>query len=187
MIRRENNYLRNKKKKYLLGSIVWLFIMSSIFITGILINKTRNNIFTVVAAVLVLPVAQYIAQLFAIIRFKDPDDTISRALESIQGEYDLFHGVIIPDQNTIINIDHIIVTGQTIYCIIDESKDIGDIKIIFNKKIEAKGVPMKSLVYIEKSKIRNMEKLLKEIEASAKNTKNSNKSEYTKLIAQMMM
>lgn len=187
MVIRDNNYLKNKKKKYLIGTFIWLIIMFSIFFTGLILNKTRNNIFTVIAAVLVLPAAQYSTQLFAILKFKDADSEMSNKLEVIKGEYSIFHSVIIPDLKGMINFEHVIVTGEKIYCIIDQDKDITLLKESFNKKIEAKGIPLNMVKYVEVTKLKNIDKLLRQIEASAKVNNQENQKEYTKLIAQMMM
>ena len=119
MVKREKEYLKKKKKQYLRGTIIWFVIMFSVFIVGYILNRTRKNVFTLVAALLVLPVAQYATQLLAIWKFKDPGIKISDFLESIKGDYALFHSALMPDTKEVINFDHIIVTGKNIYCIID--------------------------------------------------------------------
>ena len=63
----EANYIRKRKKKYLIGSLISTGIMIFIFIIGIIITKTRNNVFTVLAALLTLVVAQYGVQIISII------------------------------------------------------------------------------------------------------------------------
>jgi len=187
MIIREKNYLKNKKKKFLIATIIWFVIMITIFIIGYILNGTRKNVFTVVAAILVLPVAQYGTQLLAIWKFKDPKIEMSNLFESIKGNYNLFHSALIPDQKEIINFDHIIVTGENIYCIINNHSDITYIKKVFNKKITAKGISLKAITYIELDKIKNKQKLLYKIEAATIKNNEKNLKEYTQLIAQMMM
>ncbi|HHX59728.1 MAG TPA: hypothetical protein GX707_03160 [Epulopiscium sp.] len=187
MIKREKNYLTQKKKKYILMSVIWLFIMFGIFWTGYILNNTRNNVFTVFAAVLVLPAAQYMTQLFAILKFKDPDIEASNQLELIKGNYNLFHSVLIPDLTEIIYFDHIVVTGTKIYCIIDNVTDIAKQKEIFDKKIKAKGISLKAIVYVDQNKTKDMGNLFKQIEVNAAIENEINLKEQTQLITQMMM
>lgn len=187
MIIQEKNYLKNKKIKFLKGTVIWFIIMITIFIVGYVLNGTRKNIFTVLAAILVLPVAQYATQLLTIWKFQDPEKEISELFESIQGNYNLFHSVLIPDKKEIINFDHIIVTGENIYCIINKHPDIAYIKKLFNTKIVAKGIPLKTMMYIELDKVKNKQKLLTKIEVATRRENEKNLKEYTQLIAQMMM
>lgn len=187
MVKREKEYLKKKKKEYLRGAIIWFAIMFSVFIIGYILNKTRKNVFTLVAALLVLPVAQYATQLLAIWKFKDPDIEISNSLESIQGDYALFHSALMPDTKEVINFDHIIVTGKRIYCIIDKPYEIGRIKSLLDQKLKAKGIPLKIIQYVNFSELKNEDKLLKEVETVAKQGNQKDLEEYTQLIAQMMM
>lgn len=187
MIKREKNYLAKKKKKYLIGTLIGLIIMLSVFLLGYALNKTRNNIFTVMAALLVLPAAQYMTQLFAILKFKDPDIETSNQLELIKGNYSLFHSVLIPNQRSVMYIDHILVTGTKIYCMMDSTTDLAISKDVFSKKMKAKGIPLRTIVYVEQSKIKDMRNFFKKIETNIAIQNEENLNEYTQLIAQMMM
>lgn len=170
-----------------MGSLIWLAIVFTIFIIGYILNKTRKNIFTVAAAVLVLPIAQYSTQLITIWKFKDPDSKTSERLEQIKGEYNLFHSVLVPAKNTILYFDHIIVTGSKLYCIVNEPKDMNNIKTLFNDKINSKGIPQEAIVYLEQNKATNMGNVLKQIEKNVALEDEENLKDYTHLIGQMMM
>lgn len=187
MIKREKDYLSKIKKKYTWGTIIWLIIMFGVFGTGYFLNKSRNNIFTVVAAVLVLPAAQYITQLFALWKFNDPDIENSKALEKMEGNYSLFHSVLVPDNKLILYFDHIIVTGSKIYCIIDNATDLSKAKEIMNKKVIAKGIPLKAIVYVDESKTKDMGNLINQIQRNIAVDNPENLNENTQLITQMMM
>lgn len=187
MVKREKDYLKKQKGKYLKGTLIWLIVMFSIFGLGYLLNKTRNNVFTVIAALFVLPVAQDITKLIAILKFNDPDTKTSEMLEDIKGEYNVFHSVLVPDQSSIYYYDHILVTGNKIYCIIDSATNIPKRKAVFEKKIKAKGIPLKTVIYIENDKTRAKGNIFKKIERNAEVSNKENLNEYTQLIAQMMM
>lgn len=187
MIKREKDYLKKQKKKHLIGTLIWLAVMFGIFGIGYFLNRTRNNIFTVIAALFVLPAAQDMTKLIAILKFKDPDIETSKKLEDIKGEYNIFHGVLIPDVSSIYYYDHIVVTGTKIYCIIDSASNISKKKEVFNKKIEAKAIPLKTVIYIESGKTKEKGNIFKKIERNAEIANKENLNEYTQLIAQMMM
>ena len=187
MIKREKDYLAKKKKKFLRGSIIWSLIVFGIFITGYGLNNTRSNIFTVVAAVLVLPIAQNLTQLLTLWKFKDPNLERSNELEGIKGNYSLFHSVLVPDIKEIMYFDHILVTGTKIYCIINRHANLPKIKSMFNKKIKAKGIPLSAVVYVDLSQTKDMGNLFKTLETNAAIQNQENLNEFTHLIAQMMM
>lgn len=187
MVKREKEHLKNKKKKHLRRTIIWMTIMFSILIIGYILNKTKNNVFTVIAALFTLPAAQEMTQLLAIWKFQDSEIKTSEFFESIEGSYDLFHSVLLPDKKDIINFDHLIVTGKMIYCVVDQPRDITKIKKVFNEKLQAKGIPEKMITYVELSKIKNKQALREEIEKNAKQENEVTLKEYTQLMAQMMM
>ena len=161
--------------------------MFAVFLTGYFLNKTRNNVFTVVAAVLVLPVAQYATWLFSLWPFKDPDPKASLAIETLTGNYNLFHSLLVPAGNNILYFDHIIVTGTKIYCIIDKLTDKANLEERFNQKIKAKGLALNTLTYIDLGKVENLAGVLKQIQINIAIEHEENLKEYTHLIAQMMM
>lgn len=187
MIIREKDYIAKTKKKYTIGSLIWLTVMFSVFALGYFLNNTRNNIFTVVAAVLVLPAAQYLTLLFGLWQYKDPDPKTSEQLALIEGQYSLFHSVLVPHRANILYFDHIFVTGSKIYCIIDNATDLSNTQRIFNQKIKAKGIPLEALEYVDQAKVKNMGNIFKKIRISVARENEENLNEYTQLIKQMMM
>ena len=59
----EFGYIRNQKKINLIWLAAFILIGVAIFICGYLLTKTRANIFTVIAVLMVLPAAKRVVAL----------------------------------------------------------------------------------------------------------------------------
>lgn len=66
----EYGFLHHKKCMQILLCSVLAFLVVAIFVTGLILNKTRNNIFTVLAILLVLPMAKILVNVIMLMRFK---------------------------------------------------------------------------------------------------------------------
>lgn len=186
MVIREKDYLKKTKKKYIKGSIIWFLIMISIFGIGYILNKTRNNVFTIVAAVLVLPVAQYLTKLIGVVKYKDPTVKESLKLESIKGEYNIFHSVIIPNKSSTMFLDHIIVTENKIFCFL--SQEHNKEKKDFINKSKVKGIDSNQLEFFNIDNIENIGNIIRKVEKHTYNNKDDKRlSNNTRIIDQMMM
>ena len=63
----EYGYLKYKKKISLIIMLTSFLVILGVFITGIIVNGSKNNIFTVMAAVLTLPAAKFAVSYFIIL------------------------------------------------------------------------------------------------------------------------
>lgn len=148
MIKQSKNYISKKKKKYLLFGIMWSIIIAAIFAMGLVKYGERANTFTVVAAVLVLPLAQNFTRFFAFSKYKDPHSVHAEILEELKGAYGLYHGAIVPDSKYNLSFDHVVVTQRHVYFIAAEKKKINAYKTELIKRLDAKGIGYSQIHFI---------------------------------------
>jgi len=115
----EADYIQKRKKKYLTYTLIFFVIMMMIFLIGFIITRTRKNIFTVIAAVFTLVVAQYGVQFFSIIHFKDGDKKIAEVISNLPEDYIVWNSALLGDQIGMTLIEHIIISDKEIICLYD--------------------------------------------------------------------
>ncbi len=117
VILQEKNYIAKQKKKYWVYSIIWTAIVFATFICGLVITKTRKNLFTVSACLTAIVASLYITRLISFSRYKDGDLERAELLEKISGESHIYHSALIPLDKGTACFEHIMVTENKIYFI----------------------------------------------------------------------
>ena len=164
MIKQDENYIRSKKNRYLKMGLVWIGIVLAIFLAGVIVTKQRATYFTVVAAVLVIPLSQNLTRYVAFRKFNPPDKEHASILNRIKGDYYLYHGVLVPDAKTIHFFDHVMVTEKYIYFIAEDKETIDKVKNWIIETLSAKGITQKELKFINIKDEQNIKVVAKNIE-----------------------
>ncbi|MBP3887481.1 MAG: hypothetical protein J6F30_07470 [Cellulosilyticum sp.] len=137
VILQEKNYIAQQKKKYLIYSIIWTAVVLVTFGVGLLITKTRANLFTVSACLTAIVAALYITRLISFSRYNDGDFERANMLESISGNYHIYHSAIVPLEKGTAPFEHIMVTESKIYFIAYTKQQITqyreDIKVLLGQ------------------------------------------------------
>ena len=81
----EFGYLNYRKKLNLIKMIVSFAVVAAVLIIGFIVYKTRANIFTVAAIVLVLPAAKMAVAYFVVLPHKPADNELKEKVESKSG------------------------------------------------------------------------------------------------------
>ncbi|NLK96656.1 MAG: NERD domain-containing protein [Epulopiscium sp.] len=159
----EADYIKKRKLKYFIRTSISLGIMLGIFISGLILTKTRNNLFTLVAILFTLVVAQYGVQYISIIPYKDGSSEVAKQLESLSHAYVVWNSALFGDQKGMAFFDHVLFSDTHIYCIMDEeyknyNKNIENMKRI----VEQKGLK-DNIIFIQRTK-GELNQLLKHLE-----------------------
>ncbi|MDF2613581.1 MAG: hypothetical protein K0S71_1367 [Clostridia bacterium] len=186
MIKQEKDYIARRKKKFLSMSLVWAGVVLVIFIAGLMLTKSRNNYFTLMAAIFVLPLAQNITRFISFNRFKDPDPEFASVLEQMKGSYQIFHSAIIPDTMGTILFEHLIVTSKSIYFLSYNKNSIDTNSGWIQNRLSAKGIPLKQIHFIHIASINNIKNTALKIEKDACYTSEI-LDQNTKVIETMLM
>lgn len=151
-ILQEGDYISKRKRKYLIRTIISLGIMMIIFIIGLALTKTRNNMFTLFSVLFTLVVAQYGVQYISIMKYRDGDPEISKKLSDLPDIYIVWHSALFGDQKGMAFFDHIIITDKKIYCMTDQVTKSYDGNVLHMKRIvENKGLK-NQVIFIKNQK-----------------------------------
>ena len=77
----EFGYLNYRKKLNLIKMIVSFAVVAAVLIIGFIVYKTRANIFTVAAIVLVLPAAKMAVAYFVVLPHKPADNELKEKVD----------------------------------------------------------------------------------------------------------
>lgn len=148
MIKQDRNYIAKRKKHFLMFSGIWAIMIIGFFLVGIAITKSKGNMFTVLAAVMTLGLAQNITRFVSFSRYKDPKEKHSKILDNMKGSVGIYHGAIIPDTTATVYFEHIIVTSRSIYFISQDKELIQKTKSWLSNRLVSKGVPSENIHFV---------------------------------------
>ena len=96
----EFGYLNYRKKLNLIKMIVSFAVVAAVLIIGFIVYKTRANIFTVAAIVLVLPAAKMAVAYFVVLPHKPADNELKEKVESKSGSLGVYYDLIFSNSKT---------------------------------------------------------------------------------------
>ncbi len=186
MIRQPKDYIRIQKKKFLLWTLVWAVLTALMFVGGIVLTQTRNNYFTLVAGLLILPLALNFSRLVSFLRFKDGQSEDAELLERMKGSYVIFHSAIIPDTRATVFFEHIVVTARSIYFLTTEKDTLTKHKAWLMNRLIAKGLSEKELHFVYLPETNTLKNMANKIEKDACYT-SENLEKYAHILQSMLM
>lgn len=148
MIKQDRDYIAKRKKHFLMLSGIWAVIMIGVFLLGLAITKDKGNIFTVLAAVMTLGLAQNITRFISFGRYKDPKEKHCKILDHMKGSLGIYHGAIIPDTTATVYFEHIIVTSRNIYLISKDKEMVQKTKNWLSSRLANKGINSGNIHFI---------------------------------------
>ncbi|MEG1829420.1 MAG: hypothetical protein RR309_08360 [Cellulosilyticaceae bacterium] len=148
MIKQSRDYIAKRKKHFLMMSGIWTLIIVGLFLFGIAITKDRGNMFTVLAAVMTLGLAQNITRLISFGRYKDPKEKHSKILDNMKGSLGIYHSAVIPDTTATVFFEHIVVTSRNIYFISKDKEMIEKTKGWLAGRLDNKGINSGNIHFI---------------------------------------
>lgn len=149
MVKQNKNYIAERRKNFLTKTFFWIVIIGAIFGIGLILTHKRANVWTILAAVLAIPLAQNITRYISFRRYKDPRIEGCEQLEMLEGNLAIYHSAIIPEETATLYVDHIVVTAKKIYFLCSEPKDVKAAKTYLITKLETKGISRNEIVITE--------------------------------------
>lgn len=118
----EYGYLKYKKKISLIIMLASFLVILVVFITGIIITGDKNNIFTVMAAVLTLPAAKFAVAYFILVpHHSTPLDVYNETNNKFQGLY-CCYDLIFSNKESPIGTQTVCISDTLIIAYTDEDK-----------------------------------------------------------------
>ena len=113
----EFGYLNYRKKLNLIKMIVSFAVVAAVLIIGFIVYKTRANIFTVAAIVLVLPAAKMAVAYFVVLPHKPADNE----LESKSGSLGVYYDLIFSNSKKPIGTQAVVVSDAAVIALTNEN------------------------------------------------------------------
>ncbi len=160
--RGEYGYLKQKKQKALIGTIVSVLTGIAIFIVGLLLNKMEaTNLFTVIAVCMVMPAAKYFVACVILFPYKEMSVETKERLKSYAGEKDtLLYDVVFTSSEKVMHLDCIYVTGHQVIGYTSRKKDnILIVQEYFKKELKNRCISYTVYVTNEEKKVIDRMKL----------------------------
>lgn len=129
----EFGYLNYKKKLNFIIAAISLIIIIAVFITGLIIFKSRNNYMTLVATVLVLPWAKLAIAYFVLIPHKACPQNIYDRLEKSKDNISVIYDVVVSNAKKPICVSAMAITDNAVVALsLDKAPD----KELFEKSLK---------------------------------------------------
>lgn len=124
----QHNYIDYKKKSQLIKTGLMFFIAAAVFVLGLVLNKSdRSNIFTIVAAVLILPAAKFMVNLIIMIPYHSVEQkTYEHIINSIEGCDKIYTDIVMTSPQKIMNLAFLVVKGNQVLGLVIRSKEKPD-------------------------------------------------------------
>lgn len=131
-------FLEYRKIQYLLKTIVFVLIGLAIFFFGLIINKySHQNIFTILAILMVLPGARSMVGFITFVPYHGVEKERYEKVKAMMGEGDcLFTGIVVTSPDKIMNLDFLVQRGDHVIGLVGRSKQ----KWVYIQNYLTKGV-----------------------------------------------
>lgn len=107
-------YIKHKRKYQLIKTLIWLAIIVILFITGIIINGTKNNICTVLASICALPFAKTAANFLMFLPYQPATKDLYSKVEQHNKNYIANYDCIFTSKEQVTPVQAIITTYNSI-------------------------------------------------------------------------
>lgn len=121
VLKGEWGYINNHKIKQLIMTLILLVIVLVIFYTGVIRFHNTKNIFTVLAAVSVIPAAKSGVAYLVMLPFKTPERKKYDELNACQNAV-ILSDLLITSTEKIMNIDFAAIRDNSVYCYCEREK-----------------------------------------------------------------
>lgn len=121
----EAGYIAYRKKYELLFSLTLFLIAVGIFILGLALNKwQKGNVFTIVAALMVIPMARFLTQYILLFPFKSVTDSEAREIErAAKGGSIIYADNVITSSEKAMQLSFIVITSNKVLCFTGREKE----------------------------------------------------------------
>lgn len=115
-------YISSRKKVDLIWLLAFIVLGVAIFFVGYFITKTRANIFTVLAVLMVLPGAKRMVALFVMLPRKSVSKEQYEKVKNAVGEGTLFTDYVFTSTEKIMHLDFLVIKNGNVLGVIAPSK-----------------------------------------------------------------
>ena len=145
----EYGYLNWQKRRQLLAVIVQILIAAAIFSIGYVLNdNSKNNVFTIVAVLLVLPMAKHLVEVIILLPYRTPSaELYETVMNTARPDAFVFSDYVFTSQEKIMYLSSMVVQGNEIIGLIGREKEnVSYIKSYLERSMKQRNLPYKIMI-----------------------------------------
>ncbi|MBR4724465.1 MAG: hypothetical protein IK071_01660 [Lachnospiraceae bacterium] len=121
----EAGYISFVKKKELLISIILFLAAAGIFILGLALNKwQKGNIFTIIAALMIIPMARFLTQFIMLFPFRSVTEEEAAEVEkAAKGGSIIYADNVVTSTEKAMQLSFIVITSNKVLCYTGREKE----------------------------------------------------------------
>lgn len=108
------NYLNTQKKYEVLRTLLYFFISISLFVSGMLLVKSKANLLTIVAILGCLPASKSAVTMVMYLRYKSCSEKAAQQIEQSIGELHGLYDMVFTSYDKNFPVSHLTVKGNTV-------------------------------------------------------------------------
>ena len=150
----EYGYLNWQKRRQLLAVVIQCLISATIFMIGYLLNdNSKNNIFTVLAVLLVLPMAKHLVEVIILLPYRTPPATLYEAvMKTARADAFVFSDYVFTSQEKVMYLSSMVVQGKEIIGLIGREKEnVAYIKSYLERSMKQRSLPYQVIICTEEA------------------------------------
>lgn len=114
-----------QKKYTFLRTILYFAIVLAVFIAGLIIHKTRNNTFTIIAILGVLPAAKSLVNTLMYLRNKSVTEEFHSIMSAYEDKMHILYNMLVSSSERIYFFDCMAITDHSVYLYTTNKKTAG--------------------------------------------------------------
>ena len=150
----EYGYLNWQKRRQLLAVIVHILIAGAIFIIGYVLNdNSKNNVFTIIVVLFVLPMAKHLVEVIILFPYRTPSaELYETVMKTARPDAFVFSDYVFTSQEKVMYLSSMVVQGNEIIGLIGTKKEnIFYIKSYLERSMKQRGLPYKISICTEEA------------------------------------
>lgn len=146
----EHGYISSRKRKQIIKTVLSFVILLAIYFYGYVINdNSRNNVFTTIAILLVLPSVRFLLSALIVLPYKTvEDEKFKQVSQLIQSDMIMLTDLIITSSEKIMNLSFIVLANGYAYILVEhKNMDLHYIETYINRCLKNNGDVYKVKVF----------------------------------------
>lgn len=150
----EYGYLNWQKRRQFFAVIVQVLIAVAIFAIGYILNdNSKNNVFTIIAVLWVLPMAKHLVAVIILLPYRTPSaELYETVMNTARPDAFVFSDYVFTSQEKVMYLSSMVVQGNEIIGLIGREKEnISYIKSYLERSMKQRGLPYKISICTEEA------------------------------------
>ena len=150
----EYGYLNWQKRRQFLVVIVQILIAVAIFTIGYVLNdNSKNNVFTIIAVLFVLPMAKHLVAVIILLPYCTPSEQLyEKVMNTARTDAFVFSDYVFTSQEKVMYLSSMVVQGNEIIGLIGREKEnVSYIKSYLERSMKQRGLPYKISICTEEA------------------------------------